>query len=333
MIWGDLGRRWISRSLRNEIIQYVSYWQERTGKDLAVLLKWLSISKSKFYQWKQRQETENKVNKVPKSHWLLAWEIAAIIKFKRDHFDEGYRRLTYMDQNIVAVSPSAVYRILKREDLLQTQWRHKKAKGSGFIQPISAHEHWHLDITYINFKGTFVYLVVLIDGYSRYIVHHEVKLSVEALDIEIMMERALAKFPGKKPILITDNGPQFIANDFKDYLKTAGLTHRRTRFFYPQSNGKVERVIQTAKNEAVRRFSFLDLGDLMKQIQCYVTKYNEQRLHSSIGYITPIDMLDGKQKVIFAERSEKLKMARENRLANWVQINQPDSCLGGLQYA
>jgi transposase InsO family protein len=67
--------------------------------------------------------------------------------------------------------------------LLQTQWRHKKAKGSGFIQPISAHEHWHLDITYINFKGTFVYLVVLIDGYSRYIVHHEVRLSVEALDI------------------------------------------------------------------------------------------------------------------------------------------------------
>ena len=68
MIWGDLGRRWISRSLRNEIIQYVSYWQERTGKDIAVFLKWLSISKSKFYQWKQRQEKENKVNKVPKSH-------------------------------------------------------------------------------------------------------------------------------------------------------------------------------------------------------------------------------------------------------------------------
>ena len=272
---------------------------------------------------------------MPKSHWLLAWEIAAIINFKRLHFDEGYRRLTYMmlDQNIVAVSPSAVYRILKRENLLRTQWRHKKAKGSGFMQPLSPHEHWHLDITYINFKGTFVYLVVLIDGYSRFIVHHEVKLSVEALDIEIMMERALAKFPGVKPILITDNGPQFIANDFKEYLKIAGITHRRTRFFYPQSNGKVERVIQTAKSEAVRRFSFLDMEDLIKQILWYVTDYNEHRLHSSIGYIAPIDMLNGKQKAIFEKRIEQLKIARENRLANWVKVNQTDSCLGVLKYA
>lgn len=266
---------------------------------------------------------------------MLAWEIAAIIAFKHLHFDEGYRRLTYMmlDQNVVAVSPTTVYRVLKRENLLCTQWCHKRAKGSGFSQPVRPHEHWHLDIAYINFKGTFVYLVILIDGYSRYIVHHEVKLSVEALDIEIMMERALAKFPGVKPILITDNGPQFIAHDFKDYLKMAGITHRRTRFFYPQSNGKVERVIQTTRNEAVRRFSFVDLEDLISQIQWYVTDYNEHRLHSAIGYITPIDMLNGKQNAIFKQRIEKLNIARKNRLTQWVKINQTDSCPGNLQYA
>ncbi len=292
------------------------------------MLKWLSISKSKFYHWKGRQEKDNPFHKASKSHWLLSWEIAAIIAFKHLHFDEGYRRLTYMmlDQNIVAVSPTTIYRVLKRENLLSTQWRHKKAKGSGFLQPLKPHEHWHLDMAYINFKGTFVYLVILMDGYSRYIVHHEIKLSVESLDIEIMMERALAKFPGVKPILITDNRPQFIAHEFKDYLKMVGITHRRTRFFYSQSNG--ERVIQTAKNEAVRQLSFVDLEDLIRQIQWYVTDYNEHRLHSAIGYITPMDMLHGKQTAIFKERIEKLNIARNNRLAEWVKINQLDGCLG-----
>lgn len=113
----------------------------------------------------------------------------------------------------------------------------------------------------------------------------------------------------------------------------AGITHRRTRFFYPQSNGKVERVIQNAKSEAVRRFSFVDLEDLISQIQWYVTDYYEHRLHSAIGYITPVDMLNGKQNAIFAERIEKLNIARKNRLAQLVKINQTDSRPGNLQYA
>jgi len=322
--------------LRNEIIQYISYWQERAGQKLTTMLGWLSINKSKFYQWKKRQDQENGSNhKTPKRHWLLAWEIAAIINFRLLHREEGYRRMTYMmlDQNIVAVSPTAVYRILKRENLLASPWHHRQAKGTGFKQPLKPHNHWHLDITYINFKGTFVYLVILIDGFSRYIVHHELRQSVEALDIEILLERALAKFPGVKPVLITDNGPQFIAKDFKGYLKEVGITHRRTRFYYPQSNGKAERVIQTCKNEAVRRQSYLSLEDLKEQIDEYVRFYNEVRLHSSIGYITPIDMLNGKQQTIFSQRLNKLQVARVNRIIEWGKKEQPVASLGKIQYA
>lgn len=300
------------------------------------LLKWLSIPKSKFYDWNERKDKENSTNhKLPKRHWLLAWEIAAIISFRHLHREEGYRRLTYMmlDQNIVAVSPSAVYRILKKEGLLLSSWRHEKTKGSGFQQPLTPHKHWHLDITYINFKGTFVYLVILLDGYSRFVVHYELRMSVEALDIEILLERARAKYQGYSPILITDNGPQFIAKDLQDYLKEVGITHRRTRFYYPQSNGKVERVIQTCKSEAIRRQSYLSLEDLKHQIDQYITLYNTQRLHASIGYITPIDMLNGKQEQIFQQRLEKLVKARENRLNEWANNKQPMSSLGILRYA
>ena len=282
------------------------------------MLSWLSLSQSKYYYWKRRKGKENQHNgkTVPKSHWLLPWETKAILDYRAENMREGYRRLAYrmLDEDIVCASPSSVYRVLRDADLLLKKWRHKKAKGSGFKQPTTVHRHWHLDITYINFKGTFVYLVALIDGFSRFIVHHEVRTSVESLDIEIMLERALLRHhPKQKPVLITDNGPQMISKEFKKYLSLVDITHRTTRFYYPQSNGKVERFFGTCKNEWERINSFLTLDDLKRQLQKYIDFYNYERLHSSIGYITPFAMMRGKQNEIFKERKVKLAKAREAR--------------------
>lgn len=279
------------------------------------MLMWLSLSTGKYYYWLNARASAVRREVVPKSHYLLPWERQAIVDYRLAYPEEGYRRLTFrmLDEDVVAVSPSSVYRVLRDAGLLNQQWRHAKARGSGFVQPSRPHQHWHLDISYINFKGTFVYLVVLIDGYSRYIVHWELRMSVEALDVEILLERALEKFPGERPVLITDNGPQFISREFKGYLEFAGITHRRTRFYYPQSNGKVERFMQTAKNESVRRRTALDLDELSQQIAEFIEYYNTERLHSSLGYITPTDMLIGRQDEIFKERQGKLHEARLNR--------------------
>lgn len=294
----------------------MAYWKKRTGIAITRLLLWLGLSTGKYYAWKKRQQQPACENRtLPKAHWLLPWEVQAIIDYRMQHPAEGYRRLAFMmlDADIVAVSPSSVYRVLKRHDLLPSQWRHKKAKGTGFTQPTRPHQHWHPDITYINYQGTFVYLLALIDGYSRLVVHHDVRLSVEAMDVEIFLERAREKFPGVKPVLITDNGPQFIAKELKGYLQLVGITHRRTRFFYPQSNGKVERFIQTCKNESTRKQSFIDLDDLKRQIAAYIDYYNTERLHSALGYITPQDMLAGRQHEIFQTRKEKLARAKKLR--------------------
>lgn len=239
----------------------------------------------------------------------------AIIDYRLQHREEGYRRLAYMmlDEDIVAVSPASVYRVLKKQGLLLAQWRHSKAKGSGFVQPTRPHEHWHLDISYINYKGTFVYLLALIDGYSRFVVHFEIKLSVEALDVEILLERAREKFPGENPILITDNGPQLVAKELKLYMQLVGMTQRRTRFFYPQSNGKVERFMQTCKNESIRKQSVIDLDDLKQQVAVYIEYYNTKRLHSALGYVAPLAMLEGRQFEIFQTRQKKISQAKEMR--------------------
>jgi transposase InsO family protein len=72
-------------------------------------------------------------------------------------------------------------------------------------------------------------------------------------DVEIIVQRALEKHPGVQPRLISDNGPQFIARDFKEFIRIAGLTHVRTSPYYPQSNGKLERYHRTIKADCIRR--------------------------------------------------------------------------------
>ena len=220
-------------------------WSEKTELKPFCFLKWLNMSVSKYYNWIKRYGKSNEHNRlVPRDHWLETWEKEAIINFYQEHPLEGYRRCTFMmlDRNIVAVSPSSVYRVLSNAGLLK-RWAHKESKkGTGFIQPLLPHEHWHIDISYLNIKGTFYYFCGVLDGCSRYIVHHEIRESMKEEEIEIILQRAKEKYPQAKPRIISDNGPQFIARDFKEFIRISGMTHVRTSPYYPQSNGKLERL-------------------------------------------------------------------------------------------
>lgn len=252
---------------------------------------------------------------IPRDWWITEEEKEKIIQYFYEYPLEGYRRLTYkmIDNNIVAVSPSTVYRVLKTAGLLGRSKNKVSKKGSGFEQPITPHEHWHIDISYININGTFYYLCTIIDGCSRFIVHWELRESMKEQDVEIVIERAKEKFPGVFPRIISDNGPQFVAKDFKEYIRISGMTHVRTSPYYPQSNGKVERVQKTIKHETIRKKCPSSPEDAKKVLQKYIDRYNYKRLHSSIGYITPIDKLEGRAKAILKERERKLEAARKKR--------------------
>ncbi len=121
------------------------------------------------------------------------------------------------------------------------------------------------------------------------------------------------KVPVSEPRIISDNGPQFIARDLKEFIRISGMTHVRTSPNYPQSNGKLERWHKTLKSECIRPGTPLSLEDAKCLIQQYVDRYNHVRLHSAIGYVTPNDMLTGRQAEIHAERDRKLEAAREQR--------------------
>jgi transposase InsO family protein len=218
-----------------------------------------------------------------------------------------------LDQNIVAVSPSSSWRVLSKAGLLQ-KWNQKPSlKGTGFVQPLLPHEHWHVDVSYLNIRGTFYYLCSLLDGCSRSIIHWEIREQITERDVEIILERAKEKYPAARPRIISDNGPQFIAKDFKEFIRLSGMTHVRTSPFYPQSNGKLERFHKTIKTECIRPGVPLSLDDARRIVEKYIEHYNTARLHSAIGYVAPADKLNGRDQVIFKERDRKLEEARELR--------------------
>src|SRR6185503_13513191 len=151
-------------------------------------------------------------------------------------------------------------------------------KGTGYVQPLTPHQEWHVDVSYLNIAGTFYFLCSILDGYSRFIVHWEIREKMEEIDVQTILQRAREKFPGENPRIITDNGPQFIAKDFKEFIRLCGMTHVRTSPFYPQSNGKLERWHQSLKVECIRPSCPEDVEEARRRIAAFVDQYNHQRL-------------------------------------------------------
>ena len=315
------GSVWAQPDIRDGVVDFAAEWSERTEIPVDRLIAWIGIQRGKFYSWKKRYGKVNEHNgRIPRDHWLTPIERQAILDYHEAHPLDGYRRLTYMmlDADIVAASPSSVHRVLRAAGRLDRWNRKPSKKGTGFVQPLQPHDHWHIDISYLNVAGTFYCLCSILDGCSRVIVHWEVREAMKEADIERLIERARELHPGVSPRIISDNGPQFIAGDFKNYIRLTGMTHVRTAPYYPQSNGKIERMHKTLKGDALRVKNPATLEEARRVVAAFVEQYNNHRLHSAIDYVTPADRLAGRHEAIAAARDAKLEAARERRAA-WRQ--------------
>ncbi len=219
-----------------------------------------------------------------------------------------------IDQSIAFMSPSTLYRILVTHGIMRTKTSKKSKKGNGFVQPLKPHEHWHTDISYIKIGETIYFFISVLDGCSRAVLHWKIRESMKEQDAEMVVQRALEKYPDAKPRLITDNGTQYTAHEFKRFIKRTELTHVRTSPYYPQSNGKIERFHYTLKSQCVRRNSFLNIEDARELTQKYIVHYNTERLHSAIGFIPPMANLEGRASEIFKERKQKMQEAKQRRI-------------------
>jgi transposase InsO family protein len=300
------------------VVGFIVRYAALTGLAVALLVRWLGVRRERLCEWRRRRGRPNRHNgAAPRHFWIEPWERAAILAFWRDHRGEGYRRLTYMmlDADVVALSASTTYRVLKEAGALATLSRPVSTKGAGFHQPLSAHEHWHVDVSYLNIHGTFYYFRGLLDGFSRYLAHWEIRESMKEKDVEIVIQRGREKWPEARPRIISDNGPQFVARDLKELIRQSGMTHVRTSPYYPQSNGKIERFHGSLKRECLRPRTPVSLEDARRVVERFAQRYNNERLHSAIGYVAPRDKLEGRAGAIWAERRRKLHAAQARRKA------------------
>jgi hypothetical protein len=223
-----------------------------------------------------------------------------------------------LDDDVTAVSPPTVYRVLKGAGRIGRAPPPNPRKGKGFHQPSGAHHQWHIDFSYLNICGTFYYLCSILDGNSRFIVHWEIRERMTQEEAQIIVQRG--EVSGETPRIISDNGPQFVAKDFKDFLRQVGMTHTLISPGYPQATAKGTLVRDAQVRVHAAQYAAVAgrcpaAGGLVRRA------YNHLRLHSAIGYVTPADKLFGGERHP-PERDRKLETAREAR-------RQPPTSRGG----
>jgi len=249
----------------------------------------------------------------PRCPWqALAEEVDAVIGYALAHPREGYRRLAWMmvDEDVAYLSPSSVYRILDDADLLY-RWKRSRSVGERPAEPVRPNERWHTDLMYLRVGDVWYFLVTVLDAYSRYVVHWDLLTSMTAADVRLVIQDAL-KRTGATPQVVTDNGSQFTAKDFKELVRDFELEHIRIRVYHPESNGRLERFHRSTR-EVLGEAELTNLSRARELIARWVGFYNERRLHAALDYLPPAEYYAGDPPARLAERQRKLEAARKRR--------------------
>jgi putative transposase len=282
------------------------------------ILDEVGLTRSVYYNWLEKQKTGRLADRVvvPKSPLTaLPEEVKSAVEYAKTHPKEGYRRLTWMmvDDDIVYLAPTTVYRILDKHDLLY-RWK-RPEPGMGRKVPAATYpdEVWHVDLMYLWVKGRWYFLVTVLDSYSRYVVHWELALSMRASEVADIIATALEKVPGKRPRIVRDNGSQFVSKDWREVIRHFEIEEIPIRVRHPESNGRIERYHRSVREEGLgdqEKEDYYQARDLLEQ---WVKHYNQDRLHSALNYLRPVDYYKGNPEALIAVRKNKLTKATARR--------------------
>jgi transposase InsO family protein len=276
----------------------------------------LDIRRSVYYEWRQRAAERRLDDLVPGGHCrsaILPEEKEAVIGYALAHPKEGYRRLSWMmvDADVACVSPASVYRVLNDADLLY-RWKRSERVGEKPAAPTGPNQRWHTDLMYLRVGDVWYFLVSVLDGYSRYVVHWELLTTMRAADVRVVVQQALEANGLKEVEIVSDNGSQFTSADFKALVRQFELQHIRIRTYHPESNGTIERFHRSTR-QALADEDLRNLARARDLIGRWVRHYNEERLHASLHYLPPAEYHRGRPERRIAERRAKLERARHHR--------------------
>jgi len=217
----------------------------------------------------------------------------------------GYRRITALLRQMGwAVNHKRVQRIRQNDNLLcvtgrtfrpaTTDSRHRFSVYPNLARrmtPTQANQLWVADITYVRLGEAFVYLAVVLDGWSRRVVgwaladHLQASLALEALEMALASRSVV---PGEL-VHHSDRGVQYACGDYVERLVAVGIQPSMSRVGCPWDNAMAESFMRTLKHEEVDGQAYRDLADARDRIEAFIEEvYNRQRLHSALAYRPPV---------------------------------------------
>lgn len=272
---------------------------------VSLLLKELELPKSSFYY----RATNKRRGRRPLGYTFRKDDTAANDKIvvsdikrllEKEFVCYGYLKVTHhLKRHGYIINKKKVYRLMKEQKLLLG----KRIRTSGkrnfvkmmVVTPTEPHQHLQMDIKYFWITGERknAYLLSILDVFSRKVLGWKLGRSLKKKEVLALLKKTFADFQELKGVsLRNDNGSQFLAHRVRDYLKELGVYQEFTHIATPQENSHIEALHSVLEAEVVKRFEFESFEHLEDTLKRYFRFYNEERIHSSIGFKTPQNFLD-----------------------------------------
>ena len=246
---------------------------------------------------------------------LSAAKEEKILKYWQEHPGLGPSQIQFqLKREGLKVSTRAIRRIL-----IENGYERKSKIGTGEVQRFEAerpNKLWQLDILDFWLSKLRVFVLLMIDDYSRFVVGFGIFTEATMSHAITVLRKAVARY-GKPESLLTDRGMQFYSwrtmNRFQKLLESLGIEHILARPHHPQTTGKVEALNKRIQNELIQKKHFKSLSELEKEVRVWLYDYNHNRTHQGIrdselgSVLVPADRYFGRVEEVLAKVRGKLE--------------------------